>query len=41
MNQNIVFKCHLCKHESRDAVEIGIHFEKKHSYNFISNENLV
>jgi len=47
MNQILVlfhqwtFKCHFCKHECHDPIEIGIHFLEEHNYNFISNESLV
>ena len=35
------FKCHFCKHECYDCVEIGIHFREEHNYNFINDETLI
>ena len=35
------FKCHFCKHESHDGVEIGVHFREEHDYNFIKDEDLI
>lgn len=35
------FKCHFCKHESHDSVEIGIHLLEEHNYNFINDESLI
>jgi len=35
------FKCHLCKHESHDCVEIGLHLRDKHNYNFINDGSLI
>jgi hypothetical protein len=34
------FKCHFCKEEYHDPVEIGLHFKRKHNYNFINDEQL-
>lgn len=34
------FKCHFCKKECHDPVEIGIHF-LTHNYNLISDEELI
>ncbi len=35
------FKCHFCKKECHDPVEIGIHFDEEHNYNFISDAELI
>jgi hypothetical protein len=35
------FKCHICKDEYHDPVEIGMHFKHKHNYNLISDNELI